>query len=83
MKKTIKTFALLGSGLLILSCTVVVVNQTAQVVQLAKTVHPVFGTATLWGLLVGVWRNDRRAGGDGDADAAPVDAAGQRGWSRV
>lgn len=52
MKKTIKTFALLGSGLLILSCTVVVVNQTAQVVQLAKTVHPVFGTVTLWGLLV-------------------------------
>ncbi len=52
MKKTIKTFALLGSGLLILSCTVVVVNQTAQVVQLAKTVHPVFGTATLWGLLL-------------------------------
>jgi len=52
MKKTIKTFALLGSGLLILSFTVVVVNQTAQVVQLAKAVHPVFGTATLWGLLL-------------------------------
>jgi len=52
MKKTIKTFALLGSGLLILSFTVVVVNQTAQVVQLAKTVHPVFGTVTLWGLLL-------------------------------
>jgi hypothetical protein len=52
MKKTIKTFALLGSGLLILSCTVVVVNQTAQAVQLAKTVHPLFGTVTLWGLLL-------------------------------
>ncbi len=52
MKKTIKTFAMLGSGLLILSCTVVVVNQTAQVVQLAKAVHPLLGTVTLWGLLV-------------------------------
>ncbi len=52
MKKTIKTFAWLGSGLLILSCTVVVVNQTAQVVQLAKTVHPVLGTVTLWSLLL-------------------------------
>jgi hypothetical protein len=51
MKKTMKTFALFASGLLILSVTVVVVNQTAQVVQLAKTVNPVFGTVTLWGLL--------------------------------
>jgi hypothetical protein len=52
MKKTIKTLVLLGSGLLILSCTVIVVNQTAQVVQLAKTVHPVLGSVTLWGLLL-------------------------------
>jgi hypothetical protein len=52
MKKTVKTFALFASGLLILSFTVIVVNQTAQVVQLTKTVHPVFGTVTLWGLLI-------------------------------
>ena len=29
-----------------------VVNQTAQVVELAKQVHPVLGTVTLWGLLL-------------------------------
>src|SRR5262249_12498009 len=52
MKKTMKTFALFASGLLILSGTVIVVNQTAQVVQLAKTVNPFFGTVTLWGLLL-------------------------------
>ncbi len=51
MKKSLKTFALLGSGFIILSCTLVVINQTAGVVQLAKEVHPAFGTATLWGLL--------------------------------
>ena len=51
MKKSLKTFALLGSGLIILSCTLVVINQTAGVVALAKEVHPVLGTATLWGLL--------------------------------
>jgi hypothetical protein len=51
MKKSLKTFALLGSGMIILSCTLVVINQTAGVVQLAKEVHPTFGTITLWGLL--------------------------------
>jgi hypothetical protein len=52
MNKTIKTLALLGSGLILLSVSVVVVNQTAQIVLLAKEVHPVLGTATLWGLLL-------------------------------
>jgi hypothetical protein len=52
MKKTVKTLLLLGSGLALLSFGVVVVNQTAQVVMLAREVHPVFGTVTLWGLLV-------------------------------
>lgn len=51
MNKTIKTLALLGSGLIVLSFSVIVVNQTAQVVQLAKEVHPVLGTVALWGLL--------------------------------
>ena len=52
MNKSIKTLAMLGSGLVLLSVSVVVVNQTVQVVQLAKEVHPVFGTVTLWGLLL-------------------------------
>ena len=52
MNKTIKTLVLLGSGLVLLSFSVVVVNQTAQVVLLAKEVHPVLGTVTLWGFLL-------------------------------
>ena len=52
MQKSLKTLALLGSGMIILSCTLVVINQTAGVVQLAREVHPVFGTVTLWGLLI-------------------------------
>jgi len=52
MNKTIKTLALLGSGLVLLSFSVVVINQTAQVVQLAKEVHPGLGAVTLWGLLI-------------------------------
>jgi hypothetical protein len=35
-----------------LSFCVVVINQTAQVVILARQVHPVLGTVTLWGLIV-------------------------------
>jgi hypothetical protein len=38
----------------VLCVGVVVVNQTAQIVQLASTVHPGLGTATLW-TLVGVY----------------------------
>jgi Domain of unknown function (DUF697) len=52
MKKSLKTFALLGSSFILLSFTVVVINQTAGVVQLAKEVHPALGTVTLWGLLI-------------------------------
>ncbi len=52
MKKTVKTLLLLGSGLALLSFCVVVVNQTAQVVILAKQVDPVLGTVTLWGLII-------------------------------
>ena len=40
------------AALILLSFTVVVINQTAGVVQLAKEVHPALGTATLWGLLI-------------------------------
>src|SRR5262249_28314693 len=52
MNKTIKTLALLGSCLVLLSFAVVVVNQTAGVVQLAKEIHPGLGTVALWSLLV-------------------------------
>jgi Domain of unknown function (DUF697) len=52
MNKSLKTLAVVGSGLVLISCVVVVINQTAGVVQLAKEVHPVLGTATLWGLLI-------------------------------
>ena len=43
MKKTLKTLLLLGSGLVLLSFGVVVVNQTAQVVELARHAHPALG----------------------------------------
>jgi hypothetical protein len=52
MKKTVKTLLLLGSGLALLSFCVVVINQTAQVVILARQAHSVLGTLTLWGLIV-------------------------------
>jgi hypothetical protein len=52
MNKTIRTLAILASGAMLLSFVVVVVNQTAGVVQLAKEVHPSLGTATLWVLLI-------------------------------
>ena len=52
MNKTLKTLATLGSGMVLLSFVVVVINQTAGVVQLAKEVNPSLGTATLWGLLI-------------------------------
>jgi hypothetical protein len=51
MNKTIKTLAMFGSGLVLLSVSLFLVNQTVQVVHLAKEVHPALGTATLWGLL--------------------------------
>jgi hypothetical protein len=50
MHKTFRTVALFGSGFVLLSFSVLVVNQTAQVVQLAGTVNPTFGTATFWTL---------------------------------
>ncbi len=52
MKTTVKTLLLMGSGLVLLSFGVIVINQTAQVVELTRQVHPTLGTVTLWGLLV-------------------------------
>ena len=52
MNKSLKMFAMLASGGVLLSFAVVVVNQTAGVVQLAREVNPVLGTVTLWGLFL-------------------------------
>ena len=52
MNKTVKTLAALASATVVLSFVVVVINQTAGVVQLAKEVHPALGSVTLWTLLI-------------------------------
>lgn len=51
MGKAFRTVVLLVGGGAALSFGVLIVNQTAQVVQLATTVHPGLGTATLWTLV--------------------------------
>ncbi len=51
MKKTLKLLVLLGSSFVLLSFGVIVVNQTAQVVELAGRAHPALGVATFWGLI--------------------------------
>jgi hypothetical protein len=51
MKRTIGAVVLFGSGAVLLSFGVLVVNQTAQVVQLATAVDPTLGTVTLWSLV--------------------------------
>jgi hypothetical protein len=51
MNRTVRNVALLASGTILLSFGVLVVNQTAQVVQLASTAHPMLGRVTLWGLV--------------------------------
>jgi Domain of unknown function (DUF697) len=52
MHKPLRTVALLLSLFLVAAFAVFVVNQTVQVVGLADRVHPVLGTAVLWGLLL-------------------------------
>ncbi len=51
MGKSFRILALIAGGGVMASVVVVVANQTAQVVQLASTVHPDLGRATLWGLV--------------------------------
>lgn len=51
MKKTLKLLLLLGSGFVLLSFGVIVVNQTAQVVELASRANPALGTVAFWGLI--------------------------------
>ena len=51
MRRTVRLIALFGSGTVLLTGAVLVVNQTAQVVQLATVVSPTFGAVTLGTLL--------------------------------
>ena len=51
MGKAVRTVVLLVVGGALLSVGILVVNQTAQAVQLASTVHPTLGTGTLWALV--------------------------------
>lgn len=52
MKKTAIKLALIAAALAAVSFAVVVVNQSAQLVELAGRLHPLAGQAVLWGLLV-------------------------------
>jgi hypothetical protein len=52
MNKTLKKIALLASILIILFFIIFVINQTAQIVQLADKVAPQFGIFVFWALLV-------------------------------
>ena len=56
--------AMLASGGVLLSFAVVVVNQTAGVVQLAREVNPALGTVDALGTLARLRRPDRRSGCD-------------------
>src|SRR3954470_19311947 len=51
MTRTIRLLATFGGGAILVSFALLVVNQTAQAVQLATTVHPTLGTVTLYGLV--------------------------------
>src|SRR4051812_38875536 len=51
MARTIRLLATFGGGAFLVSFAVLIVNQTAQVVQLATTIHPTLGTVTLCGLV--------------------------------
>jgi hypothetical protein len=51
MRTTLRNLTLMVSGFVLLSFGVLVVNQTAQVVQLANKASPTLGTVTLWTLV--------------------------------
>jgi hypothetical protein len=52
MSRTIRTVVLLASGAVLLSFGILVVNQTAQVVQLVEKIDPTLGSITLWTLVI-------------------------------
>ena len=51
MRKTSLKLALIAAAVAVVSFAVIVVNQTAQLVELAGRLHPVAGQALFWGLL--------------------------------
>lgn len=51
MRQELLRLGMAASLLLLVLFVLFVVNQTAQTVQLASTIHPALGRATLWGLL--------------------------------
>jgi len=51
MSRTFRVLALFGSGTVLLTFGVLVMNQTAQAVQLTTAMHPTLGTVTLWSLI--------------------------------
>jgi hypothetical protein len=51
MNKTFARMSLLLSAFVLVVFIVIVINQTAQVIQLARGAHPILGTAVLWGLV--------------------------------
>jgi len=52
MKKTALKLALIAAALAAVSFAVIVVNQSAQLVDLAGRLHPIAGQTVFWGLLV-------------------------------
>ncbi|MBN2366203.1 MAG: DUF697 domain-containing protein [Calditrichaeota bacterium] len=52
MKKSLQSFAIIISIFIIVLFVIFVINQTAQVVQLAASLNPWFGTAVGWSLVV-------------------------------
>jgi len=51
MSTTVKRIALLVALFILIVFAVFVFNQTVQIIQSAKAVHPVFGEAVMWGLI--------------------------------
>jgi hypothetical protein len=51
MSRTLARMSLLLSVFVLVVFIVIVINQSAQVIQLARGVHPLLGTAVLWGLV--------------------------------
>lgn len=52
MKQTVLRLALIAAALVAVSLAVIVVNQSAQLVELAGRLHPIAGQAVFWGLLL-------------------------------
>ncbi len=51
MRQTLRRFTLLACGLAVVSFAVILINQSAQLVELAGRAHPLAGQVVLWSLL--------------------------------